>query len=227
MYKKLPTNTRPLALEMPSKEFVKIWTSCIEDKKSDLTELLKAMNPVFDRWVKLFTSELHEDDINYLTLCKLISPDSDEAKKSLSIWLQYIEVNSDLKSELQYIFIERMRKFRYIPTLASNKMIEYIIAKDFKLGIHHHVRYILRLVSREALYHADIDTTIEIGISEEVPDYFLLKRINLDLTQWQSYLFFMIQQGYSSVKRSELTRIHRRNLYNEEQKIWHLIKQTL
>ena len=99
--------------------------------------------------------------------------------------------------------------------------------KDLKLGIYHHMRYILRLLKREALYHADIDNTFEIPMLTETPDFLLLNKIDIGLNKWQSYLFHMIREGYTSVQRSELTKIHRRNLYNEEQKIWHLIKQTL
>lgn len=227
MYKKLPKNTRPLALEIETEDFVEEWKKCVTDKQSDLSILIDMMNPVFIKWENLLSKKDLSDDIGYTTLCKLISPNPEEAKETISLWLQYIENTSDFMSEIQYIFIERMRKFKYVPTLASSIMVEYVVAKDLKLALYHHIRYVSRLINREALYHSDIESNLEIQIEEELPDFFLLKNIDADLNPWQSYLFFMIKEGYSSVKRSELTRIHRRNLYKEEQTIWHLIKQKL
>ena len=227
MYKTLPTNTRPLALDITPKEFTQEWVKCVQDKTSDLSTVLSMMQPVFDNWKCLLSTTVEKDDISYITLCKLLSPEPEKAREYIDLWLEWIKVNSDIISELQYIFIERIRKFRYVPTLANAKMIEYIVAKDLKLGIYHHMRYTLRLLGREALYHADIEENLEVQIVEIVPDFLLLKKIDKGLNKWQSYLFYMIREGYSSVHRSELTKIHRRNLYNEEKKIWHLIKQTL
>ena len=105
-------------------------------------------------------------------------------------------------------------------------MVEYIVAKDFKLGLYHHIRYILRLVERDAIYHAETEQNILILTYTEMPDWLFLKKINIDFNKWQSYLFYMIKEGYTSIQRSELTKIHRRNLYKEEQKIWQSLKQT-
>ena len=228
MYKMLPTNTRPLKLKHSSEEFTQEWIRCIQDKTSDLSKIITMMRPVFKHWGQLLSAGTAKDDIGHTTLCRLLSPSSqEEALSKIKLWLQWIKANSDITSELQYIFLERMRKFRYTPTLASPIMVEYLIAKDFKLGIYHHIRYTLRLLAREALYHSEMEANLEIPTDGSQIDWLLLKNIETELTTWQSYLLFMIKQGYSSIKRSELTKIHRRNLHNEEKKIWHLIKQTL
>jgi len=227
MYKTLPTNIRSLALEVSAEEFSEEWIRCIKDKQSDLSKILSMMEPVFARWEDLFYLDIEKNDISYLTLLRLLAPNLEESKEFVDLWLEWIRVNSDIRSELQYIFIERMRKFRFTPKLASPKMMEYIVARDLKLAIYHHIRDTVRLLRREAMYHSDIGENLEIPVEDIVPDFFLLDKVKMGLNKWQSYLFFMIREGYTSVKRSELTKIHRRDLYKEEKKIWHLIKQTL
>ena len=222
MYKHLPTSTRPLPLAVSSKTFTDEWLLCIGDYQKDLTSLLLMMEPVFIYWEKQLTREIIEDDINFLTLCKLISKEPEEALAKIKRWRSWVKSNSDIKSELQYIFIERVRKLRYKPTFAQPLMVEYIVAKDFKLGLYHHIRYILRLVDRDAIYNVE-EREFDIAVTFDLPDYLLLQNIGLNI--WQSYLFHLIKQGYNSITRSVLTKLHRRNLYNEERKIWLRLKQ--
>ncbi|MBM08029.1 MAG: hypothetical protein CMF69_00395 [Magnetovibrio sp.] len=227
MYKKLPTNVRSLQLNVTPEEFKKEWTACITDKTADLTRLIAMMEPTFDHWEKMLTSGGGGSDINFLTLCQLISKDSDEALNNISLWVDSITHESSVKSEILYIFLERMRKFRYVPTLANAEMIEYIVARDLKLGIYHHIRYTLRLCKRDAFYRVVDAPGFQVAVQTELPDFILLAKMKINLTKWQSYLFYLISQGYTTVKRSAMTKTHRRNLYKEEQKIWDSLKQML
>ena len=227
MYKKLPKNVRSLNLKVKPSVFKEEWIKCASDKKSNLTSLLKIMDPVFDNWVAQLTNKDISDDINFITLCQLISPNPSEALQMIKKWVEIIEETSSLKDEICYIFIERIRKIRYIPTLANAKMIEYIVAKDLKHGIYHHIRYTLRLSERDAWYNVVDLPDFDIGVEYIMTDCLLMDNLKLKLTNWQSYLFHMISEGYSSVKRSTMTKIHRRNLYKEEKIIWDSLKQML
>ena len=227
MEKLLPTNCRPLQLDHSSEDFASEWSKCINNKASDLTKILEMMEPAFDYWEHLFLKREDKSDILYVTLCKLLSPKPNEAIEKIKIWLNWIEANSDLKSEFVYIFIERVRKFKFAPTKAAPVMLEFVVAKDFKYGIYHHIRGILRLINRDAFFSASLETDLEILVFEEPPDFLLLRKIDMNTTNWQSYLFSLLKKGYSSIKRSEFTNIHRRTLYNEEQKLWEHLKQLL
>ena len=79
MYKKLPKNVRSLDLEVDSKTFKEEWIKCASDKKSDLTTLLEMMDPVFAKWEAQLTNKDIEEDINFITLCQLISANPAEA----------------------------------------------------------------------------------------------------------------------------------------------------
>lgn len=225
MYKTLPQNCRSLPLHVDGGEFSKEWLRCISDKESDLTELIEMMQPVFQHWKRKLLSIDMKDDINYLTLCRLLSPDSDKALKLIKNWIDWAEINSTIIEELEYLFVIRTRKFKYKPALARSSMIEYIVARDFKHGLYHHIRFANRLKERDALYHSESIENIEIAVEFDTPDYFLLDAIKNN--EWDSYLFHLISQGYTSVERSTLTKIHRRNLYKEEKEIWDLAKQKL
>ena len=227
MYKKLPKNVRSLDLKVDSKTFKEEWIRCASDKQSDLTSLLQMMEPVFEKWEAQLTNENIQEDINFITLCQLISPNPSEAVDSIRKWVEIIKESSSIKDEICYIFIERIRKVRYIPTLANSKMIEYIVAKDLKYGIYHHMRYTLRLSEREAWYRVIDVPNFDIAVEYVMTDCLLMKKIKMKMTKWQSYLFHMITEGYTSVKRSTMTKIHRRNLYKEEKIIWDSLKQML
>ena len=223
MYKLLQKNTRPLPLGIPSEDFSEEWKKCIGDPNSDLTFLFELMDPVFTHWSNFLSRKTLENDINFNTLCRLLSEDADEALKMIDDWINWIEQNSSsLEDELKYIFLERTRKIRYEPTLARPVMVEYIVAKDFKLGIYHRIRSICRYIKRDAFFYLD-PSDFEIATTFKMKDFLLIK--NLDLNAWQSYLLYLLKEGYTSVERSNLTKTHRRNLYNEEKEIWQLLNQ--
>jgi hypothetical protein len=56
-------------------------------------------------------------------------------------------------------------------------------------------------------------------------DFLLLKNLNLDA--WQSYILYLIKEGYTSIDRAHLTKTNRRNLFREEKQIWESLKQML
>ena len=223
MYKTLPTNRRPLPLKVESSIFANTWKACIADKQSDLTYVLCMMEPVFVHWEKLLKAKDLKEDINFLTLCRMLDPDPSVALSKIKKWVAWAESSSSVKEELIYIFIERMRKFKYTPSNASDRMVEYVVAKDFKRGLHHHVRAINRLKARDALFYSETFDENDFGINTVFPDFYVLNIIKSNT--WNSYLFHLISEGYSTVERSELTKLHRRNLYKEEKKLCQLAKQ--
>lgn len=225
MYKTFPTNRRPLPLKVDSSSFVSVWKSCAKDKRSDLTQLIQMMDPVFDRWEEFLLRENHDIDINFLTLCRMLSSDPDTALEKIDKWIEWAQSSSSIKEELQLIFLERIRKIKYTPDMASDTMVEYVVARDFKRALHHHIRAINRLKFRDCLYHADIFDEIVVETYNDEVDIWILDKIKSN--KWNSYLFHLISEGYTSKQRSELTKIHRRTLYNEEKNLCHLLKPKL
>jgi hypothetical protein len=222
MYKTFPTNRRPLPLDVDSHSFASVWKACAKNKQSDLTKLLQMMEPVFERWEVFLLRVDHNIDINFLTLCRMLSKNPDIALYKIDNWIKWAKSSSSIKEELQLIFLERIRKIKYTPDVASDVMVEYVVARDFKRALHHHIRAINRLKFRDCLFYADIFDEIVVETYTNEVDIWILDRIKSN--KWNSYLFHLITEGYTSRQRSELTRIHRRTLYNEEKKLCQLLK---
>ncbi len=222
MYKTLPTNRRSLPLEVESPAFADVWKACIKNQKSDLTVIMQMMEPVFACWQQQLIKQDLKTDMMFLTLCQMLDPDPEEALSKVTKWVEWAESSSSVIEELRYIFIERIRKIKYEPSSASDKMIEYIVAKDFKRGLYHHIRAINRLKARDALFYSEMFDEEEFATYIVLPDHYMLNIIKSN--QWNSYLFHLISQGYTTVERSELTKLHRRNLYKEEKKLCQLLK---
>lgn len=222
----LPTNSRPLTLTVSSEKFASIWMSCILDKTSDMTKLLEVVHPFISKWERLLTDKEETKDINYVALCRMLSPTNpEEAREKISTWLESVQTPSSIYDELIYLFIERVRRIKYKPKLAKPLAVEYIVASDFRMGLNHLIRGACRRIKRDAFTKADSYEKIEIPVLVEPADYLLIE--NLDLDRWESYLLHLLKQGFSSVERSQLTHFHRRSLHTQEQNLWHLLKQKL
>lgn len=226
MYKVLPTNTRPMQLEVTSEEFALEFKAVLSSPDSDISKLLEISQPHLDKWEEQLNGNIIEKDIGYITLCRLLSPGcSDKALEMVKCWVAWAKSSSSIKEELQYLFLQRIRKFRYHPSLARPVMVEYIVARDFKLGLRHFILYVYRKQARDALCRADRTDTIDISYTEEFPDYLLID--SMALNKWQSYIFHLIVSGDTSINRAKLAHYKRRNLYREEQKIWQLLNKKL
>ena len=198
--------------------------SCILDKTSDMTRLLEVIDPFISKWEDLLTGKEETKDINYIALCRMLSPkDPAIAIEKISSWVQSIHAPGSVYDELVYLFIERVRRIKYKPKLAKPLAIEHIVANDFRMGLNHVIRGACRRIERDAFTKAESYEKIEIPVLVEYADYLLIENLNLD--RWESYLLHLLKQGFSSVERSQLTHFHRRSLYTQEQNLWHLLKQ--
>lgn len=221
----LPTNVRPLDLPIESKVLADEWLFCIDKKDSDLKKLLLMIRPALKIWAKYFLGIIDgREDINYVTLCKLLSSNMLEATQMIQNWVSWVG-KENLLSELEFIFIGQIRKIRYSPNLASPRMVEYIIARDLKTGIYNHIRKTNRLLKRDALHYCDDNTNFTTETFSPTEHDSLLRSRTEKLGQWGTYLAHLVQDGYTSVERAKLLHLDRRNLYREEEKIWHLLRK--
>lgn len=225
MYEPLPTNVRPMKLDVTSEEFVSEWGRCILNKKSDITTLLEIVDPFIKNWEKLLRERNDQKDISYVTLQKLLSKDKEHSLVMIDSWIQWADSTSTVENELLYLFIERVRRFKYYPSLAQPGMVEYVIARDYKLSLKHFIKRIHNLKNRDALLTAVYGSNYDEAVIQEYPDPFILNKDKL--TAWHLYLLNLIVSNYNTVERSELTHIHRRNLYIEERTIWDSLRQRL
>lgn len=216
---------RPMPLNVSTETFIGEWGRCIDDKASDTTELIKMLQPFVTHWESQLRNQTQAYHINYVTLCKLLSSDIDSSLSMIRAWLNWADNTSTVQNELTFLFLERVRKFKYYPTLAKPIMVEYVIARDFKLALRQYITSIWRKTNRDAHFQAEYDVDYDEEIVYDYSDSIIVRDLKLD--SWQNYLIDLILSNYSTVERSNLTLMHRRNLYTEENKIWDLIRLKL
>lgn len=219
----LPTNVRPLQLDVSSEEFAAEWESCVKNRASDLTQLIQMMQPAFNYWIQLLKGKADSrHDINYVTLCNLLN--KQEPNKATSRIKAYVGFRgTDLFWELQMLFIRRLRKMRFFPALARPIAIEYIVARYLKwdtwLDIkrveasNRHLEKATLYFNPPTIYEPDYN---KIVLSREIRDEF---------DDFQYYLYYLIMEGFNLAERTCILNYDRRNLYKEESKIWHHLKQ--
>ena len=219
-------SSRPMPINVDTQTFIDEWKYCILDNKSDTTKLFKMLDPFFKHWEKQLKREDAIEHINYTTLCSLLSDNIESSLDQISTWLSWVESTSTVRNELRYIFLERIRKFKYYPSLAKPIMVEYVVARDFKLALKKYIVSIWRKTKRDAHFIADYNVDLDLEFDYSYFDPLVNKQLE-KLNNWQQYLLKLIIEQYSSKDRSELTLIHRRNLHIEEKKIWDLVKLKL
>ena len=218
--------SRPIPIDVETQTLIDEWKLCISDKQSDTTNLFKMLDPFFAHWERQLRRIDKVEHINYSTLCSLLSDNFDISLQKIAAWVKWVDSTSTIKNELAYIFLERIRKFKYYPNLARPIMVEYVIARDFKLALRHHIVGIWRRINRDAHHKAEYNVDLNLEVDYTYSDPIVYKHLE-KLDTWQYYLLKLIIDQYSSKERSELTLIHRRNLYIEEKKIWDLVKLKL
>lgn len=219
-YRILPTDSRAMPLHCTSSEFVTEYLACRQNPKRPTNHLYFLVAPFFDHWVSMFTEPSYSKDLNYIALCQRLRPREDEPLKLLQEYVDWANQTSSLREELELLFFERLRELRYYPKLASPKMAEYVIAMDFR-------NYLKDRIVRSAAYPIDIPspelTFKSLRVEMVYPDLLLLK--NLGLNAWESYLLQLLKLGMSTLEISTLMRLPRKTFANEEQELWHRLKQ--
>jgi len=117
-----------MPMDVETIPFITEWKKCILDSSNDTTKLFVMLDPFLKHWERQLRRQDDIEHINYTTLCCLLAEDKINALESISNWISWVESTSTIKNELTYIFLERIRKFKYYPSLARPFMVEYIIA---------------------------------------------------------------------------------------------------
>jgi len=225
MLRTLPNSQKPLSSDTDTSALVAEWKSVCLDHSSDLTNIYTIIKPSLVHWEKILSSGRYIEDINIYTLVNLLSEDVNQGAIILKTWVSETKRTSSILDELTFIFIKRMRKVKYIPRANSDKIIEYVIARDLKLGLKDEILSFWSRYRRENSFNVNEISTDNFVYYDKLPDYYLVDTIKKDY--WLYYLCSLIYQGYTSIQRSELTHIKRQNLYREEKELWHLLKSRL
>lgn len=205
-YKKINPNKKNLPSSIDSELFKKLWIEALEDKDSDVTELLKLLDPFFQKLIDQILT-FRQLDFNFVSLCQYISPDPTQAATKIKNWVK----NSDsIYSDMIYCFMKRLRAVKKIPKNGRPLMVEYYFITDFK--------YELSKFIKKQKYN--INNPIKQEYSE----------VKLNITfdnNWQKYLYNLYMQGYNNSEISQLTKISRKTIIKEGKKLCQCLKHKL
>ena len=201
-YKKVKIPKKNLPKSICSKKFKTEWIKALS-KGSDLSDFLKLIKP----FIKKITYQIKSlDSFDYFlnTLLRYIDTNPDIALKKIKKWSFY----SDVESEIYFIIISRLRSLKKVPFNAKPLMAEYYFVLDLKYALSK----VIKKTNLKKIKYIQYKKTNNI----------LLKTNN----QWYNYLLMLYYQGYSVTEISKITRLSRKTIINEGEKIWECLKQT-
>lgn len=218
-YRNLPTNVRPMPLQVTSDEFVEEWFTCWKNPEADMSKLLHISKPWVNHWIQMLDNPEYPKDINYISLCALLSHSSEEALRMIDTWKKQTKSLVSLEDELTYLFVVHVRTANYFPTRASRAVIaEYVIARDFKHCLKKNIK---RVASRGV---DSFDTECKLDTNETDPECILISKMGL--SRWENYLLELLKTGASALDISKTTHIPRETFYYEEKDLWHKLRET-
>jgi hypothetical protein len=225
MYKKLPTNQKPLIASPDADEFAAEWKAKCVNKKSDLTRLYELILPTFKAWEEMLVSGSYSKDINIFTMVRLLSSDPHISDMKIKAWIKETKIKSSIVDELTMLFMTTMRRYRFVSQTNSSNMVEYIVIRDIKFALKDLINSSWARVKHRKSFGYYLKGEYEDSYYQELPDYFLLYILRKD--RWLNYLSTLILEGYTTYERSDIVQIKRQNLFAEEKKLWLLLKDKL
>jgi len=202
-YKKVKIPKKNLPESINSGEFKKLWIKSLSDKSSNLSDFLTYINPFIIK-VKNQLRSRRPFDYFLISLLRFIDSDLTKALKKLKEWC----MDSDVESEITLIIIERLRALKKIPFRARPLMAEYYFVLDFKYALSKKIKSHRRQYS-----------------IQKKEKYTYLKLPITTKNKWYNYLIKLYIEGYSTSDIAKLTKLSRKTIIKEGEKIWECLKQ--
>lgn len=221
-YRTLPRNVRPMPLAVSSEEFSEAWKLARQSHDSDLGEVMRMLEPFLQHWEAMLLGRV-APDINYLTLCRLMDPGSPRgALRRVKSWVFATLQLSSVLCELRLLAVSRIRKLRYDPVQASPIMLEYVVARDFKLALSDMI-YDSKTKFQEALYSLERVDLEALIVDPVEPDFFFIDRI--ELSPWEFYLILLNSRGIQLYRLGSYIHQPRDKTIEEMNSLWRKLEQ--
>lgn len=204
-YKRVKIPKKNLPDSVDSKEFKELWLKCLSDKNSDLTNFILSIKPFVDRTVKQLKN-IKPYDYFLISLLGYIDKNPNIALSKLKYWVK----NSDIESELYFIIIDRIRSLKKIPYKARPLMAEYYFVLDFKYALSKQIKKTKQI---------KITNTVKNNYSIQLNDFYFTGN------KWYDYIIMLHLSGYTVTEISNLTKLSRKTIIKEGEKIWQCLKQ--
>lgn len=205
-FKKLKAPKRILDISVPPVDFKSIWIQALKNKNSDLTELLKILDP----FLQQVSYNILNDKYDYylVSILNLVNLNSKISIHKKNLWIK--SIHSDVYQEIVLLLVKRCRRLTKIPYNASPEMCEHYFLTDLKYAISKQISKIRKL---------DLS---------KVPNNFQKQKICIKIEDlWYNYLYQLYKYGYTKKEISEITNLSRQTIYIEEKKLCQYLKKKL
>lgn len=208
-YKKVKIPKKNLPAEINSLEFKDTWIHVLSNKNSDLTQFLILLEP-FISFVE-DTLQFKKQPTNFflISLLSYVDFSSEVSFKKLKKWIK----ENDVREEIIESIISRVRSLKKIPYKAKPLMAEYFFVLDLKYSLS-------KKIQKINIQTINIKNSIEFY---EIDSYFDMKTGN----PWYDYLLNLYNIGYNNTEISEITKLSRKTIIAEGEKLWQCLKQKL
>ena len=206
-YKKVKIPKKNLPPEISSSEFKAVWISVLSNKNSDLTRYMEVLEPFVDFIIESISLR-NEPNFFLLSLLSLINYSPNVALAKLKLWKE----SSDIKEEILETIVDRARSLNKIPHKAKPLMAEYFFVLDIKYSLSKKIKKI-KIQNKQSIntnsFYIDHHSDLETG------------------NPWYDYLLKLYVMGYNTTEISRITKLSRKTIIQEGEKLWECLKQKL
>jgi hypothetical protein len=230
--KTFPTDTIPIKIECDYDVFVYHYKNGRESESSILF-LLKVFEETFSYWSQIIKSKNLYEDFTMYSVFKFLDKDNKPigtVENKLKVYLSYnkrsdIKVYDDIVLCFLEIYHNKVGIDKESYYLNPRKLI-YHIAMEMKYAIFLHIRKINQLCKRDLHFHKNslYFTSRQTSYEENMDLILIFNQID-SINNWTKYLFFLIKEGYTIKQRCELLNLTPKELAQEENIIWQLLRQ--
>ncbi len=227
-----PTDTIPIKVDCAYDLFVYHYKRGREHEESVLF-LLKTFEETFNYWAKIIKNKNLYEDFTMYSVFKFLDKDNKPigpVEEKLKVYLSYnkrseIKVYDDIVLCFLEVYHNKVGIDKDSIYMNPRKLI-FHIAMEMKYAIFLHIRKINQLCKRDLHFHKKslYFTHIETSYEENMDLLLIFNQID-SISNWVKYLFFLIKEGYTAKQRCELLNLTLKQLAQEENVIWQLLRQ--
>jgi hypothetical protein len=208
-YRKVKIPKKNLPIEIDSLEFKDTWIYVLSNKNSDLTQFLNLLEPFISFVEDTLRFKKQPPSFFLISLLSYIDLSPEVSSKKLKKWIK----ENDVREEIIESIISRVRSLKKIPYKAKPLMAEYFFVLDIKYSLS-------KKIQKTNIQTINIKNSFEFY---EINSYFDIKTGN----PWYDYLLNLYSMGYNNTEISEITKLSRKTIIAEGEKLWQCLKQKL
>lgn len=221
-FKQCSLTINPLSEGVSISEFDRYFRLIIRGDKRYIEHVQFMLQPYVAYWIKHLKYPTEQAaDIQKLILVKDLTYYHKDPLQAIDDYVFQIELFSSLEEELNYMIIKTLLKFKKIYSAATDLAMAKAFAVRYRKVLRDSILRLLRRTIDKKYHVRNIKDKFHIDIH---PDYLYLK--NMELTEWESYLFELRSHDLDLYQISDICKIQRETFFYEDKELWKKLNKT-